>query len=148
MIGVSLELGAWVIGASLKLGAMTLFLAVSPPTPVSQLPELTDLDLSNWDCLPKLEGAAKTQDGKERNQQKNRSAIDLKGLKAPAFDIAAFLARAADYDRQIEKKHRREMNPAQKEPDSIPTWSIAGGYILRLHDSKAAELSAGARYVV
>src|SRR5437870_10809939 len=94
---------------------MTLFLAVSPPTPVSQLPELTDLDLSNWDCLPKLEGAAKTQDGKERNQQKNRSAIDLKGLKAPAFDIAAFLARAADYDRQIEKKHRREMNPAQKE---------------------------------
>jgi hypothetical protein len=50
---------------------------------VAQLPELRDLDLSGWDCLSKLEGIAKTQ------------------------DTAAFLARVADYDRQIEKKHRR-----------------------------------------
>jgi len=80
---------------------------------VAQLPELKDLDLRGWDCG--LEGAAKTQDGKERNQQKNRSAIDLAGLKIASFDTAAFLARVADYDRQIEKKHRREMNPAEKE---------------------------------
>jgi hypothetical protein len=37
---------------------------------LAQLPELKDLDLSGWDCLSKLEGAAKTQDGEERNQQK------------------------------------------------------------------------------
>ena len=81
----------------------------------AQLPELRDLDLSNWDCLSKLEGAAKTHDGKERNQQKNRSAIDLTGLKIPSLDTATLLARAADYDRQIERKHRRDMDPSQKE---------------------------------
>ena len=81
----------------------------------AQLPELRDLDLNNWDCFSKLEGAAKTQDGKERNQQKNRSAIDLTGLKVPSLDTAAFLARTADYDRRIEKKHRRDMEPSQKE---------------------------------
>ena len=78
-------------------------------------PDLKDLDLNKWDCLSKLEGVAKTQDGKERNQQKNRSAIELTRLNVPSLDTAAFLARAADYDRQIEKKHRREMNPSQKE---------------------------------
>ena len=54
------------------------------------------------------------QDGKERNQQKNRSPIDLTGKTIPSLDAPAFLVRAAEYDHQIEKKHRREMNPEQK----------------------------------
>ena len=94
------------------------FLGVSPtfqPTPVSPLPELRDLDLSGWDCLSKLEGIAKTQDGKERNQQKNRSPIELTSSDIKSFDMAAFLGRVADYDRQIEKKHRRDLSPSQKE---------------------------------
>src|SRR5262249_46826344 len=33
----------------------------------------------------------------------------------PSFDTAAFLARVADYDRQIERKHRRDLTPEQKE---------------------------------
>jgi hypothetical protein len=92
-----------------------VFLIAFSASALAQLPELRDLDVSGWDCVSKLEGAAKTQDGKERNQEKNRSVIDLTGLKIPSLDTATFLARAADYDRQIEKKHRREMNPAQKE---------------------------------
>lgn len=82
---------------------------------IAQLPELRDLDLSGWDCVSKLEGAAKTQDGRERNQQKNRSPIELTGMNIPSFDTAAFLTRVADYDRQIETKHRRELSPTQKE---------------------------------
>jgi hypothetical protein len=82
---------------------------------VAQLPELRDLDLTGWDCLSKLEGAAKTQDGKERNQQKNRSPIELTGMKILSLDTATFLARVAEYDRQIERKHRRELSPTQKE---------------------------------
>ena len=82
---------------------------------VAQLPELRDLDLSGWDCLSKLEGIAKTQDGKERNQQKNRSSIEFTGSDIKSFDTAAFLARVADYDRQIEKKHRRDLSPTQEE---------------------------------
>jgi hypothetical protein len=66
---------------------------------VAQLPELRDLDLSSCDCLSKLEGIAKTQDGKERNQQKNRTSIELTGVNIPSFDTAAFLARVAEYDR-------------------------------------------------
>jgi hypothetical protein len=81
----------------------------------AQLPELRDLDLSGWDCLSKLEGIAKTQDGKERNQQKNRTPIELTGVNIPSFDTTAFRARVADYDRQIEKKHRRDIDPSQKE---------------------------------
>jgi hypothetical protein len=78
------------------------------------LPELKDLDLTGWDCLSKLEGAAKTRDGQERNRQKNRAPIDLATLKIESFDTAAFLARVAEYDLQIEKKHRREVNAAKK----------------------------------
>ena len=79
---------------------------------LGQLPELRDLDLTGWNCG--LEGDAKTQDGKERNRQKNRSPVDLAGKTIPLLDTAAFLARVAEYDRQIEKKHRREMNSEQK----------------------------------
>src|SRR5205085_12363305 len=84
-------------------------------TPDAQLPELRDIDLSGWDCLSKLEGIAKTQDGKERKQQKNRSPIELTSSDIKSFDMAAFLGRVADYDRQIEKKHRRDLSPSQKE---------------------------------
>jgi len=51
---------------------------------VAQLPELRDLDLTGWDCLSKLEAAAKTQDGKERNVQKSRSASELTGINIPS----------------------------------------------------------------
>lgn len=77
--------------------------------------ELRDLDLTNWDCLPKLEGSAKTQDGKERNRQKNRSAADLAGMKIVLLDTAAFLKRVGEYDQNIPAKHRRDLVPAQKE---------------------------------
>jgi hypothetical protein len=89
-----------------------LLAAFSPTPPVF---DLRDVDLSNWDCANKAEGSAKTQDGKERNRQKNRSAIDLAGAKIIPFDTPAFLAQVTNYDRQIQAKRRREMNPAQKE---------------------------------
>ena len=81
----------------------------------AELPELRDLDVSKWDCASKLEGAARTQDGRERNRQKNRSPVELTGLNILSFDTAGFLGRAADYDRQIERKHRRDLSPEQKE---------------------------------
>ena len=94
----------------------SLFLSViCAVSAIAQLPELRDLDLTGWDCLSKLEGAAKTQDGKERNVQKNRSAIELTGINIPSFNTATFLGRVAEYDRQIGRKHRRELTPAQKE---------------------------------
>jgi len=98
-------------GLSLVCFSLVVFLTSA----MAQLPELRDLDLTGWDCLSKLEGAAKTQDGKERNQQKNRSPIELTGMKILSLDTVTFLARVAEYDRQIERKHRRESSPTQKE---------------------------------
>jgi len=77
--------------------------------------ELRGLDLTNWDCLTKLEGSAKTQDGKERNRQKNRSAADLSGRNIVSLDTAAFLKRVGEYDQNIQAKHRRDLVPGQKE---------------------------------
>jgi hypothetical protein len=93
------------------LGFVVVIAALWPTEPVF---ELRDVDLTGWDCLTKLEGTAKTQDGKERNRQKNRLAIDLAGASVTAFDTPGFLAHVADYDRQIQAHHRRDMTPAQK----------------------------------
>lgn len=94
------------------IALFTLLLAAVWPTP--PVFELRDVDLSGWDCETKLEGAAKTQDGKERNRQKNRSPIDLAGVNVLAFDTAGFLTHVAEYDRRLHAKRRREMNPEQK----------------------------------
>ena len=96
------------------LFALSLGLSRAQTPNPSEL-ELKDLDLSNWDCRDKLEGAAKTQDGKERNPQKNRSPVDLAGMNIIALDTAGFLARVADYDRKIGGRYRRDLTPAQKE---------------------------------
>src|SRR5450755_3475971 len=53
---------------------------------ISEDRDLTDIDLSGWDCLNSLGGSAKTPDGVERNRQKNRSAIDLSQLTIPSLD--------------------------------------------------------------
>jgi hypothetical protein len=39
----------------------------------AQLLKLREVDLSGWDCLSKLEDAAKTPDSSERNRQKKLS---------------------------------------------------------------------------
>jgi hypothetical protein len=94
--------------------AVILLTASQAPTCAQDL-ELRDLDLTGWDCLTKLEGAANTQDGKERNRQKNRSPVELAGMNILSFDTAAFLQRVADYDRTIQAKHRSELSAEQKQ---------------------------------
>ena len=91
------------------------FVVACAANAVAQLPELKPVELVDWDCLNKPEGIAKTEDGKERNRQKNRSPAILATESITSVDIPAFLVRVADYDRQIEKKHRRDLSPAQKE---------------------------------
>src|SRR2546430_15959049 len=73
-------------GLSLACFVLTAFAA----NEIAQLPELRDLDLSGWDCLSKFEGIAKTQDGKERNQQKNRSPAILTFATIMSLDTPAF----------------------------------------------------------
>ena len=97
---------------SLRFAGLIVLLAAFAPTP--PVFELRDVDLTGWDCLTKPAGSAKTEDGRERNRQKNRPLIDLAGITVIPFDMPGFLAHVADYDSQIQVKRRREMNPAQK----------------------------------
>ena len=90
-------------------------LSAQTQMPVPAALELKNLDLRDWDCLDKPEGVAKTEDGKERNLQKNRSPVDLAGRNIPSFDFAAFLDRVGNYDREIGAKRRRDLAPGQKE---------------------------------
>jgi hypothetical protein len=98
---------------SLRLVALMVVLAAFSRT--SPIYDLRDVDLSGWDCLTKPGGAARTEEGIERNRQKNRSAIDLTSIKINEFDTSGFLAQATGYDRQLGKKRRRFLAPALKE---------------------------------
>ena len=77
--------------------------------------ELTDLDVSGWDCLNKPEGAAKSEDGAERNRLKNRPAPTPPTASVKALDTAGFLKFVGAFDVQTKNKRRKELNPAQKQ---------------------------------
>src|SRR5947209_895465 len=118
----------WIVGLLLAGVSLVGFSA----EPTRQLPELRDLDLTGWDCLTLLAGVARTQDGNERNIQKNRGPVEITGKISP-LDFAGFLARAVEYDRQIERKHRRELRPEQKEKVASlerQTVSVTGWLVL------------------
>ena len=113
--------------------ALICFLAIGLAAGADQFLDLSDVDVTNWDCVDNLEGSAKTQDGKERNRQKNRSPVDITALNVPAFDTRGFLQRAAGYDQQMQLKHRRTMSDDQKQ--QLETWekqivSLTGWLVL------------------
>ncbi len=84
------------------------------PPKISEDRELKEFDLSGWDCLNRLAGAAKTADGLERNRLKNRSAPDLTGTRIVSLDTAAFLKEVAAFDAQTKGKRRQDLSPAQR----------------------------------
>ncbi|MEP7015418.1 MAG: hypothetical protein ABI925_08265 [Verrucomicrobiota bacterium] len=104
-----------VIVLLLALPIAELWAQSYPQTATPEDLELKDLDLTTWDCRDKSEGLAKTQDGKERNPQKNRPPVDLAGINIPSLDIAGFLAKVVAYDQKIGAKHRRDLAAEQKE---------------------------------
>ena len=97
----------------MALWVVTLAYAERPR--ISEDRELLDVDLATWNCLNRLEGTAKTPDGIERNRMKNRSAVDLSGIRPEEMDTAAFLKHVADFDAQTRGKRRTELNPTQKQ---------------------------------
>ena len=82
---------------------------------ISEDRDLLDIDLASWNCLNRPEGSAKTPDGLERNRMKNRSAVDLPGVRPEVMDTAAFLKHVADFDAQTRGKRRTELDGAQKQ---------------------------------
>jgi hypothetical protein len=77
--------------------------------------DLKEFDLSQWPCLNRLEGSARTPDGVERNRLKNRAAPNNLPVTSESLDTAAFLQRVADFDAKTKGKRRKDLNPAEKE---------------------------------
>lgn len=75
--------------------------------------DLIEKDLTKWDCK-ELRGSAKTQDGVERNQGKNRSMVDLSRLNIPDLDTAGFLKAVSAFDAQTKGLRRKDLSYAQK----------------------------------
>lgn len=96
---------------------LTIFLtfAYAERPRISEDRDLSEVDLTGWDCLNRLEGTAKTPDGVARNRMKNRPAIDLSAVRLETRDTATFLKHVADFDAQTKGRHRTELNPAQKQ---------------------------------
>ena len=77
--------------------------------------ELRDLDVTGWDCLDRVGGAAATVGDIERNRMKNRPHDHLSGLTVvESLETAAFLRKVSEYDSCIQGKRRDELTAAQK----------------------------------
>ena len=91
------------------------WMIAAPAALVGEDLELWDLDVSGWDCLNHPGGTAKTQDGIERNRQKNRTSIDLAGSKIEPLDTSGFLKKVRAYDAVLNATRRAELSEPQKE---------------------------------
>ncbi|MFL6528879.1 MAG: hypothetical protein ACJ8KX_00275, partial [Chthoniobacterales bacterium] len=76
--------------------------------------DLKLLDLAAWNC-EQPGGTAKTGDGVERNQLKNRGPVDLAGRDIPSFDTAAFLKHVSGFDAVTKGKRRKDLSPGERQ---------------------------------
>ena len=82
---------------------------------ISEDRELKEIDLAAWDCHDRLEGTAKTPDGLERNRSKNRSPVDLSGIKPVSLETASFLQHVAAFEAETKGKRRQKLTAEQKQ---------------------------------
>lgn len=95
--------------------AIALFLVAAGPIRISEDRDLKELDLTGWECLNQSGGTAKTPDGVERNERKNRSPIDLTGVASPKFETAGFLQHVSAFEALTKGKRRKDLSPAERE---------------------------------
>lgn len=81
---------------------------------ISEDRDLKEVNLTGWDCANQAGGTAKTNDGVDRNQGKNRAPIDLSKIKAPSMDTAGFLRNVSAWDAQTKGQRRQDLNSAQE----------------------------------
>lgn len=81
---------------------------------ISEDRELKEVDLSGWDCRDRPGGTAKTPDGDERNQLKNRTGVEVGGAKIVSMETSAFLQYVAAFDNQTRSTRRKDLSAALK----------------------------------
>jgi hypothetical protein len=100
--------------ACIALALAAIPLAAKQPYRLSTDRELKAIDLTNWDCLNKPEGSAKTADGLERNRVKNRSMPEGGIPAAEQTETAGFLRRLAEFEAKTKGLKRDALNPEQR----------------------------------
>ncbi len=90
-------------------------LVLGATKPISEDRDLLEIDLSTWKCLDRLGGTARAPDTVERNQLKNRSAIELKDVKVLALDWSEFMRHVAASNAETSGKRRRNVTEEEKE---------------------------------
>lgn len=81
---------------------------------ISEDRELKEIDLAGWDCRDRPGGTAKTPDGVERNQLKNRSSIEVAGAKIISMEFSVFLQYVAAFDGQTKSTRRKDLSATLK----------------------------------
>jgi len=81
---------------------------------ISEDRELKEINLAGWDCRDRPGGTAKTPDGIERNQLKNRSSIEVAGTKNVSMETSAFLQYVGGFDSQTKSTRRKDLSAALK----------------------------------
>jgi hypothetical protein len=95
--------------ALLILSGLVLVAGAQPQ--ISEDRELKEFDLSQWNCVNRLEGSARTPDGVERDRLKNRSAINVAGAYVARFDIPGFLKFVNSFDSLPQGMRRKDIAP-------------------------------------
>ncbi len=75
--------------------------------------DLTEIDLSKWDCLDQPGGTAKSEDGVARNRGKNRPFQDVSRLRVPDLNTASFLKLVGPLDAQTKESRRKDLTGPQ-----------------------------------
>ena len=96
------------------LALAALPLAAKKPYRLSTDRELKEIDLTNWDCLNKPEGTAKTADGLERNRVKNRPMPEGGIPAAEQTETSGFLRRLAEFEAKTKGLKRDALSPDQR----------------------------------
>ncbi len=81
---------------------------------ISEDRELKEVDPAARDCRDRLEGSAKTDDGVERNRMKNRSAINLAGIRPKSYDLTSLLQYLAPFEAETKGRRRKDLSAAQR----------------------------------
>ena len=96
-------------------GLLALNSSASAATkPISEDRDLKEIDLSGWNCRDRLGGTARSADSIERNEAKNRSAVDLNGAKVMAMDWTQFMHFVAASNAKTSGMRRKDVNPDDK----------------------------------
>jgi hypothetical protein len=117
----------------LALISLIALLQAEGRPPISEDRDLTELDLSGWNCANRAEGSGRSPATIERNHQKNRWIADLAGLSIKSFDIAGLLKHVGEFDAATKGKRRKDLEPDQKRRLEIleaPLVSLTGYLVL------------------